>query len=102
MYIPEMVEYVEMIQQFLKYAGDEIQKKNFHSSKKAVNVNNVNIEGILISDEFAHGKNKETDAKYFIGYQNDKKQTMIHHTPTNEWISQSKSKKPDTCPCNQE
>lgn len=27
---------------------------------------------------------------------------MIHHTPTNEWISQSKSKKPDTCPCNQE
>ena len=27
---------------------------------------------------------------------------MIHHTPTDEWISQSKSKKPDTCPCNQE
>lgn len=57
MYIPDMVEYVEMIQQFLKYAGDEIQKKNFHSSKKVVNVNNVNIEGILVSDEFAHGKN---------------------------------------------
>lgn len=37
-------------------------------SKKAINVKNVDVEKILISDEFAYEKNKETDGKYFIRY----------------------------------
>ena len=34
---------------------------------KTIDVNKVDMEKILISDKFAYGKNKETDAKHFKG-----------------------------------
>lgn len=43
---------VEMVEQFLKFDSDGIEKKNFHSLVKA-------IEYILISNKFAYGRNKE-------------------------------------------
>ena len=46
----------------LKYSDVEIDKK-FHCSKKAFNVNKVDLKKILTSNQFAYGKNKETDAK---------------------------------------
>lgn len=55
---------VEMVEQFLKFDSDGIEKKNFHSLFKA-------IEYILISNKFAYGRNKEIYTKYFIGYKTD-------------------------------
>ena len=46
----------EMVEQL------EIEKKKFHSSKKATDVNKMEIKRILISNEFVDGKNKEIDA----------------------------------------
>ena len=51
-----------MVEQFYKFGDVEIEKKEFHSSEKAVDVNKAYIKKILLSNEFAHGKNKETDA----------------------------------------
>ena len=46
-----------MVEQFLKFDSDGIEKKNFHSLVKA-------IEYILISNKFAYGRNKEIYTKY--------------------------------------
>ena len=51
----------------------KIEKIKFHNSKEVIQVSDVDIEKILISDEFAYGKNKETGAKYFIGLKTGKK-----------------------------
>ena len=45
-----------------------LKKMERYYSKKAINVKNVDVEKILISDEFAYEKNKEKDGKYFIRY----------------------------------
>ena len=57
--------------EFLKFNDFKIEEIMFYCFKKAVMVNNVNVEKILISNEFAYGKNKETNGKYFIRYKND-------------------------------
>ena len=41
--------------------------------KKTVNVNNVDVEKLLVSDEFTYDKNKERDAKHFSKYKKVKK-----------------------------
>ena len=33
----------------------------------------VNIEKIIVPDAFVRAKNKETDAKYFLGHETDNK-----------------------------
>ena len=38
-----------------------------------INVMRVEIQKIIVSDAFACGKNKETDAKCFIGYETGNK-----------------------------
>ena len=59
--------------------GDvEIEKKKFRCSKKAIDVNKVDIKKSLVSGEFAYDENKEKDAKYLIGYKSGKK---IDHYP---------------------
>ena len=58
-----------MVTQFFKFGDVKIEKKKFHSSQKANNVNKVDIKKILVSNEFAYGKKEEADAKYFIGYE---------------------------------
>ena len=50
-----------------------LQKMKFYYSKKAIYVNNVDIEKLLISDKFAYDKSKEANAKYFIGHKTGKK-----------------------------
>ena len=57
--------------EFLKFDDFKIEKIMFYCFKKAIMVNNVKVEKILISNEFAYGKNKETNGKYFIRYKND-------------------------------
>ena len=42
-------------------------------SKKMIDVMNEGIEKLIESGAFAYGKSKETDAKYFIGYEADNK-----------------------------
>ena len=54
--------------QFLKLGDVEISKMEFYCSKKVIVLNNVDVKKVLVSNEFAYGKNKETNAKYFIRY----------------------------------
>ena len=61
-----------MIEQ-LKFGDVEIENEKFHSWKKVINIDEVDNGKICVSDEFANGKNKGTDAKYFIGYKTGQK-----------------------------
>lgn len=63
----------DLVEQLLKFANVETELKKFYSFKKVIDIDKVNIENILASNEFAYDKNKETDAKYFIGYKTGKK-----------------------------
>ena len=54
--------------EFLKFGDVKIEEKKFHCSKKVIDVRDVDIEKIVVSHKLAYGRNKETDAKYFIGY----------------------------------
>ena len=54
-----------MDDKLLKFREVKTEKKKFHSSKKAVDVNCADTEKILPSAMRACGRNKETDAKYF-------------------------------------
>lgn len=43
------------------------------SSKNLIAIDNIDIDKIVISKEFAYNKNKKkVDAKFFIGYKDDK------------------------------
>ena len=50
-----------LTKEFLKFGDVKMEK--FVYSKKAINKNNVVVEKILVSDEFANCKNKETNGK---------------------------------------
>ena len=54
-----------MSKKILKFDNDEVNKKEFHASKKPIALDLVNVNQILISDKFNHGY---TGFKYFIGY----------------------------------
>ena len=45
------------LEPYLEFSDVEIEKKGFHSSKKAVDLDKMDIEKILVSNEFAHEKN---------------------------------------------
>ena len=47
---------------FLKFGKNEIKKKNFHKPKESIDEFDNDIEKVIVSDAFAYGKNKETDA----------------------------------------
>ena len=55
-----------MIKQFLTFDGDKTEKKEFCYSKNPIAIDYVDINEIIISDVFAYGRNKKTDAKFFI------------------------------------
>ena len=61
----------------MKFSDTEIEKKKSYSSTKVIDVNKVDVEKILVSDELAYGKKKETDAKYFIGNKTGKKNRSL-------------------------
>ena len=45
-----------MSKEFLEFGGIKIEKRTFHSSKRPVITEDVNIDKIVISEEFAYGK----------------------------------------------
>ena len=61
----------QMTNDFLKFCNTEIKKQI--QILKQIQVFDFNNEQIIVFDAFAYDKNKETDAKYFIVYGNNKK-----------------------------
>ena len=57
-----------MNEKTLKLNNIRINKKKFHKSKQAINLDSVNIDQIVVSDKFKHS---DEGFKYFIGYQED-------------------------------
>ena len=49
----------DLVEQLLKFADVETELMKFHSFKKAIDINKVNIENILASNEFAYDKTKK-------------------------------------------
>ena len=52
----------------LKFNNIKVNKKEFHKSKQAVDLDAVDTDKIVVSDKFKHS---EEGFKYFIGYQED-------------------------------
>ena len=50
----------------LKFNNIKFNKKEFHRSKQAVEIDLVDTSKIIVSDKFKHS---EDGFKYFIGYQ---------------------------------
>ena len=49
-----------------KFNNIKVNKKEFHKSKQAIDLDSVIVDQIVVSHEF---KYSEEDYKYFIGYQ---------------------------------
>ena len=52
----------------LKFNNIKINKREFHKSKQAIDLDSVITDKIVVSDKFKHS---EDGYKYFIGYQED-------------------------------
>ena len=57
-----------MSEETLKFSNIKINKKQFHISNQAIDVDSVTTDKIVVSDKFRHS---EEGYKYFIGYQED-------------------------------
>ena len=57
-----------MSEKTLKFNNIKINKKEFHKSKRAINLDSIITDKIVVSDKFRHS---EEGFKYFIGYQED-------------------------------
>ena len=55
-----------MSEKTLKFNNIKINKKQFHKSKQAVDLDSIDTDNIVASDKFRHS---EEGYKYFIGYQ---------------------------------
>ena len=55
-----------MSEKTLKFNNIKINKKEFHKSKQAIDLDSVDTDKIVVSD-----KRSEEGYKYFIGYQED-------------------------------
>ena len=55
-----------MSEKTLKFNNIKVNKKEFHKSKQAINLDSVIVDQIVVSDKFKHS---EEGYKYFIGYQ---------------------------------
>ena len=53
----------------LKFDNIEVDQKEFHASKQAIDLNLVDIKKIVISYKFKHSNN---GFKCFVGYKDDK------------------------------
>ena len=54
-----------MSKKTLKFNNIEINKKEFHKSKQAIDLDSITTEKIVVSGKFRHS---EDGYKYFIGY----------------------------------
>ena len=52
----------------LKFNNIKVNKKEFHKSKQAIDLDSIITDKIVISDKFRHN---EESFKYFVGYQED-------------------------------
>ena len=57
-----------MCEKTLTFNNIKINKKEFHKSKQAIDLDSVTIDKIVVSDKFKHS---EEGYKYFIGYKED-------------------------------
>ena len=57
-----------MSEKTLKFNNIKINKKEFHKSKQAIDLDSIITDKIVVSDKFRHS---EEGFKYFIGYQKD-------------------------------
>ena len=57
-----------MSEQTLKFYNISVNKKEFHKSKRPIDLMSVNVDQIVVSDKFKHS---DEGSKYFIGYQED-------------------------------
>ena len=57
-----------MSEKTLKFSNIRINKKEFHKSKQAIDLDSVTTDKIVVSDKFRHN---EEGYKYFIGYKED-------------------------------
>ena len=57
-----------MSEKTLKFNNIKINKKEFHKSKQAIDLDSVTTDKIVVSDKFRHS---EDSYKYFIVYQED-------------------------------
>ena len=55
-----------MREKTLKFNNIRINKKEFHRSKEAIDLDLVAVDKIVVSDKFKHS---DASSKYFIGYQ---------------------------------
>ena len=55
-----------MSEKTLKFNNIKVNKKEFHQSKQAIDLDSVDTGKIVVSDKFKH---TEEGFKYFIGYQ---------------------------------
>ena len=58
-----------MNEKTLKFNDIILNKKEYHKSKKPIDLFSVNVNQIVVSDKFKHNKNV---FKHFIGYQEGK------------------------------
>ena len=54
-----------MKEKTLKFNNIKVNKKEFHKSKQAIDLDSVIVDQIVVSDKFEHSEGY----KYFIGYQ---------------------------------
>ena len=57
-----------MSEKTLKFNNIKVNKKEFHKSKQAIDLDSVTAEKIVASDKFKHS---EEGYKYFFGYKED-------------------------------
>ena len=57
-----------MSEKTLKYNNIRLNKKEFHKSKRSIDLKLVNVDQIVVSDKF---KLSDDGFKYFIGYEKD-------------------------------
>ena len=58
-----------MSEKTLKFSNIEINKKEFHKSKQAIDLGSITTDKIVVPDKFSHS---EEGYKYFIGYQSSR------------------------------
>ena len=58
-----------MDKKFIKFDDTKIEEYEFHKYKNPISMNDIDINGIVVSNKFPFGNQ---DFKYFIGYKDNK------------------------------
>ena len=57
-----------MSEKTLTFSNINVNKKEFHKSNQAIDLDSVDTDNIVVSDRIKHSEHR---FKYFIGYQED-------------------------------